>query len=56
VAHLQANDQVESANFLILDGLKKILYNENNKKGNKWIDEISSVIWGLRRQPSKATR
>jgi hypothetical protein len=24
------------------------------QKGGKWIDEISSVIWGLRTQPSKA--
>jgi hypothetical protein len=30
------------------------LYDENSKKGSKWIDEISSVIWGLRTQPSKA--
>jgi hypothetical protein len=32
---------------LILDGLKKRLYNENNKKGGKWINEISPIIWGL---------
>jgi hypothetical protein len=40
---------------LILDGLNNRLYNENNKKDGKWIDEISSVVWGLRTQPSKAT-
>jgi hypothetical protein len=40
---------------LILDGLKKRLYDENSKKDGKWIDEISSVLWGLRAQPSKAT-
>jgi hypothetical protein len=40
---------------LILDGLKKKLYDENSKKGGKWINEISSVVWGLRTQPSKAT-
>jgi hypothetical protein len=40
---------------LILDGLKKRLYDKNNKKGSRWIDEISSVVWGLRTQPSKAT-
>jgi hypothetical protein len=33
VAHLRANGQVERANSLILDGLKKRLYNENSKKG-----------------------
>jgi hypothetical protein len=46
VAHLRANGQVECANGLILDGLKKRLYDENSKKGGKWINEISSVIWG----------
>jgi hypothetical protein len=55
VAHLRANSQVEHANGLILDGLKKRLYDENSKKSGKWVDEISSVIWGLRTQPSKAT-
>jgi hypothetical protein len=44
VAHLQANSQVERTNGLILDGLKKRLYDENNKKGSKWIDEILSII------------
>jgi hypothetical protein len=54
VAHPRANDQVERANGLILDWLKKRLYDENSKKGGKWINEISSVIWGLCTQPSKA--
>jgi IS30 family transposase len=44
VAHPQANGQVERANGLILDVLKKRLYNKNSKKGGKWINEISSVI------------
>jgi hypothetical protein len=56
VAHPRANRQVERANGLILDGLKKRLYDENSKKGGKWIDEISSIIWGLRTQQRKATR
>jgi hypothetical protein len=55
VAHPRANGQVERANSLILDGLKKRLYDANSKKGSKWINEISSVIWGLCTQPSKAT-
>ncbi|RLM79146.1 putative gag-pol precursor [Panicum miliaceum] len=44
VAHPRANAQVERANGLILVGLKKRLYDENNKKGGKWINEISSVV------------
>jgi hypothetical protein len=55
VAHPWANGQVERANGLILDGLKKWLYEKNNKKEGKWINEISLVVWGLRTQPSKAT-
>ncbi|RLN35668.1 putative gag-pol precursor [Panicum miliaceum] len=55
VAHPRANGQVERANGLILNGLKKRLYDENSKKGGKWIYELSHVVWGLRTQPSKAT-
>jgi hypothetical protein len=40
---------------LILDGLKKRLYDENSTKDGKWINEVLSAIWGLRTQPSKAT-
>jgi hypothetical protein len=55
VAHPRANGQVERANGLIIDGLKKRLYDANTKKGGKWIHELPHVIWGLRTQPSKAT-
>jgi hypothetical protein len=41
VAHPRANGQVECANGLILDGLKKRLDDKNSKKGGKWIDDIS---------------
>jgi hypothetical protein len=41
---------------MIIDGLKKRLYDENSKKGGKWIRELPHVIWGLRTQSSKATR
>jgi transposase InsO family protein len=47
VAHPQANGQVERANSLNLDGLKKRLYDMNSTKGGKWINEISSVVRGL---------
>jgi hypothetical protein len=55
VAHPRANGQVERANGLIIDGLKKRLYDENSKKGGKWIHELPHVVWGLRTQSSKAT-
>jgi hypothetical protein len=40
---------------MIIEGLKKRLYDENNKKGGKWVYELSHVVWGLRTQLSKAT-
>jgi hypothetical protein len=39
---------------MIIERLKKRLYDENSKKGEKWIHELPHVIWGLRTQPSKA--
>jgi hypothetical protein len=54
VAHPRANGQVERTNGMILDGLKKRLYDDNSKKGSKWINKISSVVWKLCIQPSKA--
>ena len=47
VAHPQENGQVECINGLVLDGLKKILYDANSKKGGKWIQELPHVVWGL---------
>ena len=54
VAHPRANGQVEHINGLVLDGLKKRLYDANSKKGGKWIQELTHVVWGLRTQRSKA--
>jgi hypothetical protein len=53
VAHPRANGQVERANGMIIDGLKKRLYDEHSKKGSKWVHELPHVIWGLRTQQSK---
>ena len=55
MAHPWANGQVERINGLVLDGLKKRLYDVNTKKCGKWIQELPHVVWGLRMQPSKAT-
>jgi hypothetical protein len=40
---------------MLIDGLKKRLYDENSKKGGKWIHELLHVVRGLRTQLSKAT-
>jgi GTP cyclohydrolase I len=55
VAHPRANGQVERANGMILDALKKQMYRENDKTPGRWIKELPAVVWGLRTQPSHNT-
>jgi hypothetical protein len=55
VAHPRANRQVECANGMVLDALKKRLHDAANSKGGKWIKELPNALWGLRTQPSKPT-
>jgi hypothetical protein len=55
VAHPRANGQVECANRMVLDALKKWLHDTANSKGGKWIKELLNALWGLRTQPSKPT-
>jgi hypothetical protein len=55
VAHPIAKGQVERINGLIIDGLKKRIFDSTSKKRGKWLAELPMVIWGLRTQPSKAT-
>jgi hypothetical protein len=55
VAHIRANRQVERANGMVLDALKKRLHNAANTKGGKWIKELPNALWGLRTQPTKPT-
>ena len=55
VAHPQTNGQVESANGMILQGLKPRIFNKLNKFDRRWLTELPSVIWSLRTTPSRAT-
>ncbi|XP_020963402.1 uncharacterized protein LOC110265013 [Arachis ipaensis] len=52
IEHPQTNGQVESANKIILLGLKKRL---DNKKG-AWADELASVLLSYRKTEQSATR
>jgi hypothetical protein len=56
VAHPWASGQVERANGMVLDALKKLLHDAANTKGGKWIKELPNALWGLRTQPTKPTR
>ncbi|XP_057756163.1 uncharacterized protein LOC130975374 [Arachis stenosperma] len=52
VEHPQTNGQVESANRVILSGLKKRL---DNKKG-AWADELAAVLWSYRTTEQSSTK
>jgi hypothetical protein len=52
VAHPRANRQAERGNGMILDALKKRLCRTNDKHPRRWLIELSTVVWGLRAQPS----
>jgi hypothetical protein len=52
----RVNGQVERANGMVLDTLKKRLHDAANSKGGKWIKELPHALWGLHTQPSKPTR
>jgi transposase InsO family protein len=54
VAHPRANGQVERANGMILEALRKKVFDKNEKFTGKWIRELSYVVWSLRTQPSRA--
>jgi hypothetical protein len=55
VVHPRANGQVERANGMILDALKKRMYRENNKAPGRWIKDLPAMVWGLWTQPSRNT-
>jgi transposase InsO family protein len=44
VAHPRANGQVERANGMILDALKKSLYRENDKAPGRWLKELPAMV------------
>jgi transposase InsO family protein len=53
-AHPRANGQVERANRIILDALRKKVFDKSKKLAGKWIRELPYVVWSLRTQPSRA--
>jgi transposase InsO family protein len=54
VAHPKANRQLERANGMILDTLRKKVFGKSEKLSGKWIKELPYVVWSLRTQPSMA--
>jgi hypothetical protein len=56
VAHPKTNGQVEKANGLICNGIKKRLLVPLEKAKHAWVDELPSVLWSLRTTPNAATQ
>jgi transposase InsO family protein len=56
VAHPKTNGQVEKANGLICNGIKKRLLAPLEKAKHAWVDELPSVLWSLRTTPTVATQ
>jgi transposase InsO family protein len=48
VAHPRANGQVERDTRMILDALRKKVFNKSEKLAGKWIRELPYVVWSLR--------
>jgi ribonuclease HI len=44
MAHPMTNGQVERANSMILQGLKRRIYNDLHKFGKRWMKELPSVV------------
>ena len=44
VAHPRANGQVERANIMILDALKKRLYQKEEKHLGRWLKELPAIV------------
>jgi transposase InsO family protein len=54
VAHQRANGQVERANEMKLDALRKKVFDKSEKLAGIWIRELPYVVWSLQTQPSRA--
>ena len=56
VAHPQTNGQVEKANGLVCDGIKKRLMTPLLREAGHWVEELPSVLWSLRTTPNASTQ
>ena len=55
VYHPQTNGQVKHANGLIMSGIKPRLVRSLKESDTHWVEELDSVLWGLRTTPNHTT-
>jgi hypothetical protein len=56
IANPKTNGQVEKANGLICNRIKKRLLAPLEKAKHAWVNELPSVLWSLRTTPNAATQ
>jgi hypothetical protein len=56
VVHPKTNEQVEKADGLICNGIKKRLLAPLEKAKQAWVDELPLVLWSLRTTPNVPTQ
>ena len=56
VVHPQSNGQVEKANGLVTNGIKKLLLVPLRRAAGAWVEELPSVLWSLRTTPNASTQ
>ena len=49
------NGQVERANGLIMSGIKPRLVRSLTESDTHWVEELDSILWGLRTTPNRTT-
>lgn len=55
VAHPQSNGAVEQANGIIIQGIKRRVFDQLIKRLGAWFQELLSVLWAVRTTTSRAT-
>ena len=55
VAHPHSNGAVERANGIIMQGIKRRVFDQLIKRSGSWVKELPSVLWAVRTTTSRAT-